>query len=226
MIIKEMPKTERPREKLIAQGTESLSNRELLAVLLGSGTRGRTALEIADELLYMDSKGIKNLLDCTVSDLSQVKGIGTAKACVLASAMELGKRLATGSTDETKRITGIKDVTEVFMEKMRYLKKEHFNALLLNSKGGIICEENVSIGDLQSSIVHPREAFRAAVNRGAASVVFVHNHPSGDPTPSYDDINITKRLCMAGEVMGINVLDHIVIGDGTYTSLKEKGYIE
>ena len=226
MIIKEMPLSERPREKLIADGPGSLSNRELLAILIGSGTRERTALSIADELLCMDSRGLKSLSECTVSDLSGVKGIGTAKACVLVSAIELGKRISSGSVYEEKKISAVGDVVDVFMEKMRYLKKEYFNALLLNSKGGIICEETVSIGDLHTSIVHPREAFQAAVNRGAAAVVFVHNHPSGDPTPSSEDINVTKRLIMAGNVMGISVFDHIIIGDGTYVSLNEKGYIE
>lgn len=226
MIIKDMPVSERPREKLLRCGTGSLSNRELLAILLGSGTRKRSALEIADELLAMDSRGLRNLGDVSCQDLSEISGIGDAKATLILAALELGKRIASGSVNEQCYIRDTSDVLDICMEKMRYHRKEYFNAILVNVKGMVICEENISIGDLSGSIVHPREAFRSAVNKSAAAVIFVHNHPSGDPSPSLEDINITSRLCEAGRILGIRVYDHIIIGDGKHVSLKAEGYIE
>lgn len=225
MIIKEMPVSERPREKLLAFGSQSLANRELLAILIGSGTKEKTALEIADELLQMDSRGIGKLRECTAADLSAISGIGKAKASLIIAALELGRRIATHGGCYEKVISSATDVVDTCMERMRYYQKEYFNALLLNTKGMLIGEENVSIGDLSGSIVHPREAFKSAVNKSAAAVIFVHNHPSGDPTPSCEDLDITKRLCEAGRILGIRVFDHIIIGDGSYISLKEKGYM-
>ena len=226
MIIKEMPVSERPREKLLAFGPQSLANRELLAILIGSGTKDRTALGIADELLQMDSRGLGILNECTAADLSSIGGIGKAKAALILAALELGKRMATQAGSYEKRISCTGDVIDTCMERMRYYQKEHFNALLLNSKGMLIHEENVSVGDLSGSIVHPREAFKTAVNKSAAAVIFVHNHPSGDPTPSKEDLDITRRLCEAGSILGIRVFDHVIIGNGMYISLKEQGYIQ
>jgi DNA repair protein RadC len=226
MIIKDMPVSERPREKMLAMGTDSLSNRELVAVLLGSGTKDRSALQIADELLQMDSRGLRGLADCSKEDLSCVRGIGTARASLLLAAIELGRRIADESRYDSIRIKDIDDVLGLCMERMRYYRKEHFDALLLNSKGMLICEENISIGDLTGSIVHPREAFGSAVKKSAASVIFIHNHPSGDPTPSEEDILITRRLCEAGSILGIRVHDHVIIGDGLHVSLRERGFVD
>lgn len=226
MIIKDMPVSERPREKMLAMGTDSLSNRELVAILLGSGTKDRSALQIADELLQMDSRGLRGLADCSQEDLSCVRGIGRARATLLMAAIELGRRIADESRYDSIRINKIDDVLGLCMERMRYYRKEHFDALLLNSKGVLICEENISIGDLTGSIVHPREAFSSAVKKSAASVIFIHNHPSGDPTPSEEDILITKRLCEAGSILGIQVHDHVIIGDGLHVSLRERGFVD
>lgn len=226
MIIREMPESERPREKLMQHGSASLANRELIAILLGSGTKEKSALKIADELLVLRGSGLRDLCYLTAADLSKIKGIGTAKASVLLAAIELGKRLAAETKTNVRRISEISDVLDICMQRMRYYKKEYFNALLLNSKGEIISEENISVGDLSGSIVHPREAFFEAVNRSAAAVIFVHNHPSGDPAPSSEDIAVTRRLCEAGNILGIKVFDHVIIGDGLHVSLKAEGYIE
>jgi DNA repair protein RadC len=226
MIIKQLPVSERPREKMLAMGTRALSNRELLAVLLGSGSKERSALVIADELLQMDSRGLRSLADCSGKDLARIRGIGQAKASILMAAIELGRRIADESRYDSIRISSTSDVLGVCMERMRYYSKEYFNALLLNAKGLLISEENISVGDLTGSVVHPREAFKSAVNKSAAAVIFIHNHPSGDPSPSEEDILVTKRLCEAGKILGIQVHDHVIIGDGTHVSMREKGYID
>lgn len=223
--MRQLPQHERPREKLLRVGKESLSTAEILAILIGSGTKEKSALELAIELMTVDSRGIGFLAECRPEELSCIKGIGPAKACELLAAVELGKRLAGRNVSENPAITSASDIAELFMERMRYYKKEHFVSLLINAKGEIIEENKVSVGDLCSSTTHPREVFVDAVRRSAGSVVFIHNHPSGDPTPSEADISTTKRLMQAGQLLGIPVLDHIVIGDGEYISMKAKGYI-
>lgn len=223
MNIKTMPKEERPREKLLFNGKEFLSNSELLAILLRTGSRKRSALDIAQEILGWNEKGILFLEECSPEELSRMPGIGTAKACQILAAIELGKRIATHPRKKRREITNPDDIVQLFMEKMRYYKKEHFIVLLINAKGQIIEETEASIGDLCSTLIHPREVFCQAVKRSAASVLFVHNHPSGDPQPSSQDIETTKRLVEAADILGIHVLDHIIIGDGRYISLKSKG---
>lgn len=225
MNIRRLPKEEKPREKLLKEGKEKLSATEILAIIIGSGTGGKSALELASEVLAVDKEGIRFLAHCRPEELLNIKGIGKAKACEILAAVELGKRIATAPRDETVRIESSSDIADIFMEKMRYYKKEHFMSLMINAKGEIIEETEVSVGDLCSSTTHPREVFVDAVRRSAGSVVFVHNHPSGDPTPSDMDIVTTKRLMEAGELLGIPVLDHIVIGDGCYVSMRAKGMI-
>lgn len=225
MIIRELPEVERPREKLCRYGQEYLTNTELIALLLGTGSKGESAIGLAENLLSLDEDGLLHLAGCSVEELSGVKGMGPAKACKLLAAMELGTRLATTQRPEKTKIESTSDVVRIFMEKMRYHKKEYFNVLLLNAKGGILAMETVAVGDLSSSIVHPREAFVAAVRRSAAAVIFIHNHPSGNPKPSPQDIEVTQRLCETGKILGIHVLDHIIIGDGIYISMKEKKII-
>lgn len=226
MKIKGLPEEERPREKMLYQGKESLSNAELLAILLRSGTREKSALELAGDIISMNDEGILHLEDCSMEEMTKVKGMGTAKACQVLAAIELGKRVATHPRKERATIESPSDIAKLFMEKMRYYKKEHFCTLLLNSKGKILGEVEISIGDLNSSMVHPREVFLQAVRRSAAAVVLIHNHPSGDPTPSKDDIDITKRLMESARILGINILDHIIIGDGVYFSMKAENLME
>jgi DNA repair protein RadC len=225
MIIRELPETERPREKLLRFGQEHLTNPELIALLLGTGSKGESAIGLAENLLSMDGDGLLHLASCSVEELSGLKGMGPAKACKLLAAIELGSRMATTQRPQKTKIESTLDVVDIFMEKMRYHKKEHFNVLLLNAKGGVLAVETVAVGDLSSSIVHPREAFIAAVRRSAAAVIFLHNHPSGNPKPSPQDIEVTHRLCETGKILGIHVLDHIIIGDGIYISMKEKKII-
>ena len=226
MIIKEMSSSERPRERLIKQGSEALTNAELLAILLGTGTKNKTAINLAEEILALNpEEGIVHLEKMTTEELSALNGIGQAKSTYLLAAVELGKRIATAPRKQKEKILSPTEVVNLFMERMRYLSKEYFNVLLLDAKGRIITERNITIGDLTSSIVHPREVFRDAIKKSAAAVVFVHNHPSGDPEPSREDIETTKSLCAAGEILGISVLDHIIIGDGDFTSLMTRGII-
>ena len=225
MIIMELPEMERPREKLCRFGQANLTNGELIALLLGTGSKGESAIRLAEKLLSLDETGLPYLGGCSVEELSQIKGMGKAKASRLLAAIELGSRLATAKPSQKAKIASTADVVSIFMEKMRYHKKEYFNVLLLNAKGEILAEETVAVGDLCSSIVHPREAFLGAVKRSAAAVIFLHNHPSGNPKPSPQDIEVTERLCETGKILGIHVLDHIVIGDGTYVSMKEKNII-
>ena len=225
MDIKNMPLEENPREKLFREGAASLSSAELLAILIGSGTRSGSALDVAAELLNMHPSGIRFLASCVPGELQRIKGMGRARTCGILAAVELGRRIASAPVECCDRIATSGDIAMLFMERMRYYTREHFICLLLNAKGDIIEEAEVSIGDLCSSSAGPREVFNMAVRRSAASIALLHNHPSGDPMPSDMDILTTKRLIDAGELMGIPVLDHIIIGDGRFISMKQEGLI-
>lgn len=218
-----MPETERPREKIFERGVSSLSNTELIAVLIGSGTRDTSAVDLASRVLSADSSGILFLRDASPEELCSVKGIGAAKAAVLLAAAELGKRIMTAPRSRRISASTPEETADLFMEDMRYLRKEHFKVLLLNVKNEIISAEDVSMGSISSSEAHPREVFADAVKRGAANVILIHNHPSGSPSPSKADVELTKRLADAGRILGIQVLDHIIIGDGIFVSMKREG---
>ncbi len=223
--IKEMPVTERPREKMIMYGPNTLSNTELLAILIRTGTKELSALELANTILTQDNEGVRFLTNCTIEELSQIKGIGSSKACQILAAVELGNRLSRSFLEVKKTIKSPKDVVDLFINEMSHLKKEYFKVILLNTKNEIISFETISIGSLNASIVHPREVFNRAIKKSSASMILLHNHPSGNTTPSKEDINITKRLMDAGKIIGIDVLDHIIVGNGTYYSLKENSLI-
>jgi len=225
MRMNQLPVGEKPREKLLRDGPEGLSTVEVLAVILGTGTRSKSVMDLASEVLAMDARGIRYLAECSPEELKKVSGMGEAKVCMLMAALELGKRLSCLPAEERVRIKCPDDIANLFLERLRYEKKEHFKCLLINSRGEILEEHEVSIGDLNSSASHPREVFSPAVRRSAGSVAFVHNHPSGDPSPSDADIDSTRRLVEAGNLLGIPVIDHIIIGDGTYISMKGLGYI-
>lgn len=222
-MIRQLPKDEKPREKLLRIGVAGLSNLEIIAILIGSGNKNKSAIQLASEVISLDKSGIRYLAECSPEELSGIKGLGNAKVCELLAAAELGKRIASIPASNSKPIKNSSDIADIFMERMRYYKKEHFISLMINAKGQIIEENEVSIGDLCSSTTHPREVFVGAVRRSAASVAFIHNHPSGDPTPSEVDITTTVRLKQAGDILGIPVLDHIVIGDGKYISMRAEG---
>lgn len=225
MNIRELPESERPREKLLKAGRENLSTAEILAILIRSGSGKRSALDIAADVMSLNKNGIKFLAECRPEELAEVKGIGMAKACEILAAAELGKRIASTPREKGPIIASAGDIADIFMERMRYYNKEHFISLLINAKGEIIEEAKISIGDLCSSSTHPREVFVDAVRRSAGSVIFLHNHPSGDPEPSETDVQTTVRLMEAGELLGIPVLDHIIIGDGRFVSMKARGLI-
>ncbi len=222
-LIAELPVEERPRERLIARGARSLSTAELLAVLLGTGRRGESALDVAGRLLGQIGE-IRDFVDAEVQELKQVPGVGLAKAVTILAALELGRRLQDSRADLHK-ITSPKDAADYFMDKLRFLRKEHLMTLHLDTKHQVLGEEIVSIGSLNSSIVHPREIFKTALKRSAAAIICAHNHPSGDPTPSTEDLEVTKRLVAAGQLLGIELLDHLIIGDNHYISLREEGMI-
>lgn len=220
--IKELPENERPREKLVKYGAEALSNAELLAILIRTGTKDESAIDIAYKLLKQQG-GIGFLIDSKPEELSELNGIGLAKSAQLKAAVELGKRLAAQTYKNEVFVRCSKDAANLVMEDMRYLKKEYMKAILLNIKCGLISIEEISVGSINSSIVHPREVFAPAIKRSCASLILVHNHPSGDPSPSQEDLNITRRLVEGGSLLGIEVVDHLIIGDGKYVSLKDKG---
>lgn len=222
--IKDIPADMRPREKLLRYGPGILSVQELLAIIIRTGSRDANAIQLAESILYQfkDLRGVNN---AGIEELcAAAAGIGNAKAAQIKAALELGRRL-NQQDSQVVRIKSPQDVAAWVMEDLRYLQHEQFRILLLNTKNVIIACEEVSRGSLNSSIVHPREVFARAIRRSAAAVILVHNHPSGDPTPSQEDINITRRLVEVGRLVGIEVLDHLVIGDGVFASLKEKGYV-
>ncbi len=222
-LIKDMPLNMRPREKLLAEGENALNNHELLAIILGNGTKDISALELANRLLDT-YKGLRRLQEASLEELLQEKGIGSAKAARIKAALEIGRRISL-DVEIRDLIKSPQDVETMLVNEMRVYDREHFVVLYLDRKGGLIVKEDVSVGGLHSSIVHPREVFKTAVKRSAASIILAHNHPSGDPSPSQEDIDITRRLVEVGRLMGIEVLDHVVIGENTYCSLKEKGLI-
>lgn len=220
--IKDMPPEMRPREKMEQMGPEALTDGELVAILLRVGTRQESAIELAHRLLAQP-QGLRFLAEASIQDFQEIRGIGLAKASQIKAAIELGRRIALEGGLAKPAIKSPDDVAFLLMEKMRYLDREHFKVLLLDTKNQVLLIETISIGSLNSSIVHPRELFKQAIKRSAAGVILVHNHPSGDPTPSPEDLAVTKRLMEGGQILGIDVLDHIIIGDKKYYSLKRQG---
>ena len=222
IIIRDLPVSERPREKLLHHGPETLSNRELLAIILRVGTRRRSALALADQLLaYFGS--LRELREARCEELQAVEGIGLAKAAQILAAIELGRRVQ-ASVKVPTVVRFPQDAADYMMEHLRYLDREVMRLIILDTKNQVIASPTVSVGTLNSSMVHPREIFKECIRRSAASLIVAHNHPSGDPSPSTEDIQVTKRLQRAGEILGIDVLDHIIIGDNRFVSLKEEGF--
>ncbi|AID01619.1 JAB domain-containing protein [Staphylococcus xylosus] len=223
MKIKELANNQKPRERLINNGSAHLSDVELLAILINTGRKGFSSLDIANELLK-SVESLKQLKALSINDLNKVKGIGLYKALILKAAFELGERMHSGSLEEKIQITSPQDVANFMMGKMEHLTQEKFIVLFLNSKNVIIKQKTIFIGTLNSSVIHPREIFSEAIKCASNAIVVLHNHPSGDTTPSKEDIRATNRLRECGEILGIDLLDHIIIGDHTYMSMVEDGY--
>ena len=220
--IKDLPKEERPRERLIKFGSENLSNAELLAIIIGTGSTKENVLNLANRLLT--KYDIKKLSQISTTELKKIIGIKDAKACQIIAAFELGRRLST-SKNFKKQITMPSDIANLFMSRMQDLRKEFLKGVYLDSKCKIIKYETISVGGLNTNIIHPRDVFKTAILEDAVGIILVHNHPSGDPTPSSDDIKLTVKLKETGKLIGIELLDHIIIGDNRYVSFKERGVI-
>ena len=222
--IKDMKLTDRPREKLIKLGHSSLSERELLAIIISTGTDEKNAIELADEILATFSE--ETLLEIEVEELTKIKGIKEAKASKIVASLQLGKRIKEKILNKKKyQINSNEEAYEFIKDTISLKDREYFYTILLNNKNEVISKELISIGDLSSSIVNPREVFKPAIKKSAKSMILAHNHPSGNPSPSKADLLITHRLIDAGEILDITVLDHLIIGHGTYVSLKKDNYI-
>lgn len=222
LVIRDLPASERPRERLEQYGPESLSTAELLAIVLRVGSRGESAVRLAERLLS-EFGGLAEIARARIPQLSSLPGVGLAKAAQLKAAFELGKRLATSIDGPKAVVGGASDAAALVMEDLRHRQQECLAAIFLDTRNQVICVRILTVGTLTGSPAHPREVFREALAQGCASLIVCHNHPSGDPTPSKDDIALTARLVQAGELMGVPLVDHIVIGGGRYVSLKEAG---
>jgi DNA repair protein RadC len=221
--LKDWPENERPRERLLNQGPETLSDAQLLAIILRNGEGGRTAVDLGRELLEL-AGGIAGLSRAGVKELCAVKGIGPAKAAEIKAALELGRRNQRPSLSGAS-LCASQDVADYFVPRLKDRKREEFRCVLLDTKNRVIRDETVSIGTLTASLVHPRDTFKNAVRESAAAVIFVHNHPSGDARPSQEDILLTRRLVQAGDLLGIRVLDHVIVGDGGHFSFRDSGML-
>lgn len=222
--LKDLPEDLLPRERLFQYGPEALSNREILAIILRTGVKGENVLNFAERLLS-DNGGLSGLARLTVHELTQQHGMGVAKAAELKAALELGRRSVSSDPMVRPVINSPQDIAHLVMEEMRYLDREHFRVVSLSTKNHVLGISPISIGSLNSSLVHPRECFKEAIRRNSNAIILLHNHPSGDPTPSREDIDVTRRLSDGGQILGIEVLDHVIIGDNRYISLKERGIL-
>lgn len=220
--MRDLPDEIRPRERLLRQGASALSSAELVALLLRTGTPARTALEVATELMGKHGT-LDRLASATPTELRATRGIGEVKALHLLAAFELGRRLRALPPRTRPVIRRPADAAALVVDALRFCETEQFWVLLLNTRHEVVDRIEIARGGLSSAPVHPRDVFRAAVRGGAAAVILVHNHPSGNPSPSRTDVALTRRLDRAGRVMGIPVLDHLIVGDGRYVSLRERG---
>ena len=219
MKIKEMLEDSRPRERLVKYGIENLSDAELLAIILQKGTPQENVIDVSNRLI--NKHGLDKLSECSLKELQEIKGIGFAKACQILALFEFNKRYNLAK-QTSKHIKSAEDVFNHFYEKLKEEKQEKFVVLMLNSKNWVIGEKVISQGTLDFSTAHPRDIFKAALKNSASRIILVHNHPSGDPTPSDSDRQLTERLIEAGDLLGITVSDHVIIGNGEWWSWREE----
>ncbi len=224
--IKDMPEDERPRERLFKYGPETLRTAELLALLINTGSREATAIQLAERLLQKYDASLKRMAHESPAQMCRgIKGLGPGKVSHIIAAFELGRRLAAYMDTDKIQIRGPEDISQLMTPGLRDLTKETLHVLCLDTKNVVTRRRQIFEGSLNASIIHPREVFRFAVEEAAASIVLVHNHPSGDPTPSTEDIRATRQLAEAGKLMDIPMLDHVIIGDGSFVSMKERQLI-
>lgn len=223
MKIKDLPDSSKPRERFLKHGPEVLSDAELFAIILRTGTPGENVVDMSNRLI--NEYKLDKLFECSLKELQEIKGIGPSKAMQILAMAELGKRynqLKQVRNKNQRKITCAKDVFDYFHERLKNEKQEHFYVLMLNSQNNIIGEQLVSKGILDASILHPREVFKPAIKNSASKIILVHNHPSGDPNPSQEDLDITEKIIKSGEDIGIKVLDHIILGRDNFWNWKEK----
>lgn len=224
--IKELSFEERPYEKCERFGAEQLTDAELLAILLRTGTKGENSLEMSKKILYQscEKRGLISIHNWSMEQLMKIKGIGKVKAIQILCLSELAKRLAKETAEKQLDFNTPSTIAQYYMEDLRHKRQEHMKLLLLNTKSRLISEKDISVGTVNAAIISPREIFIEALQKSAVYIILLHNHPSGDPTPSIEDVQLTIQIKEAGELIGVELLDHIIIGDNCYTSLKEKGY--
>lgn len=223
VMIRDLPEVERPRERLLQYGANLLNNQELLAILLRVGTRGESALALGQRLLSTYG-GLRGIAGAAYGEMSTVKGISAAKYCELMAALELGRRLASSSVEERVVIRVAQDVANLLMAEMSLLKQEHLRVLLLNTKNHVAGIHQIYVGTANTSLVRAAEVFLPAIRENSPAIILVHNHPSGDPTPSRQDMDLTRQLRQAGAVLNVELMDHIILGDGNFVSIKDKGW--
>lgn len=221
-MIKNMPIEERPRERLIKNGARALSNAELLAIILRTGTKKENIKSICTKLVH--KYNLKKLSRINITSLKKEKGIGDAKACQIVACFELGRRTSSYA-EKNESVKSAKDIAKLIIPDLLFIKNEQLIGIYLDSRNKVIKKETISIGSVDANIIHPREIFKIGIIESASALILVHNHPSNDPEPSYEDIEVTKQIIKAGEIIGIELLDHIIIGGKRYTSMKENGYL-
>jgi DNA repair protein RadC len=224
--VKDWPDEERPRERLVKHGVDCLTDAELLGIILVKGYQGKTSVEVAKKDLLSETKTLRKLDSLSFTEVKSFKGIGLAKFAQIKAALEIGKRLLRETNLPKKKIHNAADLVNYYGPCMRDLKKEKFKAILLDVKNKIIKDIDVSVGSLSESIVHPREVLKEIIKESAASVIFIHNHPSGESNPSKNDLDITERLASACELVGVKVLDHIILGEDNYFSFAQEGLLK
>ena len=227
VMVRDLPKEERPREKLIQRGAASLSDTELLAILLRTGTSSVSVLHLAEEVLakYQD-KGLVSIMNISPQEIASVHGVGLAKAATIVAAVELGRRLSTRAAQKLEKIEGPEDVARYASPLLRFEQKEHFLVMLLDVRNRVLAMPTISIGSLTASVAHPREIFREAIRYSAANMILIHNHPSGDPAPSREDIELTRKVQQAGQLLDIRLLDHIVVAESGFCSMRASGLLQ